>query len=292
MRDSEFSQAATAAAALRYALGRWRCVAAGALARQWALTCCSNATWAVRARSAPVPQVSAPIQNRKFPRPSPPPRPARPRARRRGCHRATASAAQPPPAPASRRRRGTSPAPATAGATATSARASPLQPADSERSRLSTQPKQARTTTVETQSDVLEAGLPRPEMAGAASPRDLQHPAAGVRKSRTAKEIISISFPNIIEINKIFVYRTVARQKPSLTVLYGSFSDRGAAQDALANAAGVAQGFQADLAHGAGDTGRDQAARERLSSSGQREFVRLRQNERRNIGGDTTRCER
>ena len=37
-----------------------------------------------------------------------------------------------------------------------------------------------------------------------------------------------------IEINDIFVYRTVAKQKPSLTVLYGSFEDRRAAQEALA----------------------------------------------------------
>ena len=36
-----------------------------------------------------------------------------------------------------------------------------------------------------------------------------------------------------IEMNKIFVYRTVARQKPSLTVLYGSFGDRREAQQAL-----------------------------------------------------------
>ncbi len=36
-----------------------------------------------------------------------------------------------------------------------------------------------------------------------------------------------------IEINKIFIYRTVARQKPSLTVLYGSFNNHGAAKEAL-----------------------------------------------------------
>jgi MSHA biogenesis protein MshM len=36
-----------------------------------------------------------------------------------------------------------------------------------------------------------------------------------------------------IETNKIFVYRTLAKQKPSLTVLYGSFRDRRAAQEAL-----------------------------------------------------------
>ncbi len=37
-----------------------------------------------------------------------------------------------------------------------------------------------------------------------------------------------------IEINDIFVYRTLAKQKPSLTVLYGSFDSRRAAQEALA----------------------------------------------------------
>ena len=37
-----------------------------------------------------------------------------------------------------------------------------------------------------------------------------------------------------IEINEVFVYRTLAKQKPSLTVLYGSFSDRRAALDVLA----------------------------------------------------------
>ncbi|MCE9639748.1 MAG: AAA family ATPase [Betaproteobacteria bacterium] len=37
-----------------------------------------------------------------------------------------------------------------------------------------------------------------------------------------------------VEINDIFVYRTIAKQKPSLTVLYGSFKDRRSAQEALA----------------------------------------------------------
>jgi type II secretory pathway predicted ATPase ExeA len=37
-----------------------------------------------------------------------------------------------------------------------------------------------------------------------------------------------------VEINDIFVYRTIAKQKPSLTVLYGSFDDRAAALAALA----------------------------------------------------------
>ena len=36
-----------------------------------------------------------------------------------------------------------------------------------------------------------------------------------------------------VEINRVFLYRTIANRKASLTVLYGSFSDRRAAQDAL-----------------------------------------------------------
>jgi MSHA biogenesis protein MshM len=36
-----------------------------------------------------------------------------------------------------------------------------------------------------------------------------------------------------VEMNRVFVYRTMARQKPSITVLYGSFGSLRAAQDAL-----------------------------------------------------------
>jgi len=36
-----------------------------------------------------------------------------------------------------------------------------------------------------------------------------------------------------VEINRVFVYRTMAKQKPSLTVLYGSFDNRRAALEAL-----------------------------------------------------------
>jgi septal ring-binding cell division protein DamX len=38
---------------------------------------------------------------------------------------------------------------------------------------------------------------------------------------------------NLIEMNKIFVYRTTANQKPFLTVLFGSFNSYRAAQEAL-----------------------------------------------------------
>jgi MSHA biogenesis protein MshM len=36
-----------------------------------------------------------------------------------------------------------------------------------------------------------------------------------------------------VEVNKVFLYRTMANRKASLTVMYGSFGDRRAAQDAL-----------------------------------------------------------
>ncbi|MBI3042476.1 MAG: AAA family ATPase [Betaproteobacteria bacterium] len=41
------------------------------------------------------------------------------------------------------------------------------------------------------------------------------------------------SMGKFVEINKVFVYRTVAKQQPSLTVLYGSFSSPRAAREAL-----------------------------------------------------------
>jgi MSHA biogenesis protein MshM len=41
------------------------------------------------------------------------------------------------------------------------------------------------------------------------------------------------SIRNVIEINKVFVYRTTARQRPSLTVLYGSFTSSREAREAL-----------------------------------------------------------
>ena len=62
-----------------------------------------------------------------------------------------------------------------------------------------------------------------------------------------------------VEINDIFVYRTSAKQKPSLTVLYGAFSDRQAANDALGRLPAslkaykpilrTVQGIRAEIAH-------------------------------------------
>jgi MSHA biogenesis protein MshM len=57
------------------------------------------------------------------------------------------------------------------------------------------------------------------QLMGTHDPEQLKDLLNGIRK--------------VIEINKVFVYRTVARQKPSLTVLYGSFDNRRAALEAL-----------------------------------------------------------
>jgi MSHA biogenesis protein MshM len=59
------------------------------------------------------------------------------------------------------------------------------------------------------------------QLLGADNPQQLRNHLNNIRK--------------YVEINDIFVYRTVAKQKPSLTVLYGSYSDRRVAQDALAS---------------------------------------------------------
>ena len=57
------------------------------------------------------------------------------------------------------------------------------------------------------------------QLLGTVNPELLRHHLNDVGKS--------------IDLNKIFVYRTIARQKPSLTVLYGSYNSRRAAQAAL-----------------------------------------------------------
>ena len=54
----------------------------------------------------------------------------------------------------------------------------------------------------------------------------------GANDSEQLREHLS-ALAKFVEINNIFVYRTVARQKPSLTVLYGSFTNPRAAREAL-----------------------------------------------------------
>ena len=54
----------------------------------------------------------------------------------------------------------------------------------------------------------------------------------GTNDPQQLKDLLS-SIGKFIEINKVFVYRTMARQQPSLTVLYGSFSNPREAREAL-----------------------------------------------------------
>ena len=54
----------------------------------------------------------------------------------------------------------------------------------------------------------------------------------GTNDPEQLKDLLN-AMGKVIEINKVFVYRTMARQKPSMTVLYGSFDSRRAALGAL-----------------------------------------------------------
>ena len=54
----------------------------------------------------------------------------------------------------------------------------------------------------------------------------------GIEDERLLKHHLN-DIAKSVESNKVFLYRTIASRKASLTVLYGSFSDRRAAQDAL-----------------------------------------------------------
>ena len=54
----------------------------------------------------------------------------------------------------------------------------------------------------------------------------------GTHDPQQLKNLLN-SMGKFVEINKVFVYRTMATQKPSLTVLYGSFSNSREAREAL-----------------------------------------------------------
>jgi type II secretory pathway predicted ATPase ExeA len=54
----------------------------------------------------------------------------------------------------------------------------------------------------------------------------------GVDNQQQLKNHLNV-IAKYVEINEVFVYRTIAKQKPSTTVLYGSFADRRAAEAAL-----------------------------------------------------------
>ena len=83
------------------------------------------------------------------------------------------------------------------------------------------------------QSDLLEQRLLATERwLAEAQGGTLQHSIAGLERSRTLEKLFR-NPGKYIEIEKVFVYRTLANQQPSLTVLYGAFGSRADAVKSL-----------------------------------------------------------
>jgi septal ring-binding cell division protein DamX len=52
------------------------------------------------------------------------------------------------------------------------------------------------------------------------------------------------SLSKVLDLNRLYVFRTVAQGKPTLTVVYGSYDDRRSAQEALSSLPSVAAAYQ------------------------------------------------
>jgi type II secretory pathway predicted ATPase ExeA len=88
-------------------------------------------------------------------------------------------------------------------------------------------------TATSVESDVLETRLAATEKWLATEPNNLYSiQLLGTPDAMQLKLHLN-ELSKFIEMNKIFVYRTVANGRPLLTVLYGSFSDRRMAQEVL-----------------------------------------------------------
>jgi MSHA biogenesis protein MshM len=82
-------------------------------------------------------------------------------------------------------------------------------------------------------SDLLESRLGATrEWLMSADHTTLSIQLMGTNDPEQLKDLLN-GIGKFVEINKVFVYRTMARQRPSLTVLYGSFDNRRAALEAL-----------------------------------------------------------
>jgi type II secretory pathway predicted ATPase ExeA len=110
-----------------------------------------------------------------------------------------------------------SPAPAAAGAQGTAA----IQPAT------------VTEITAETGADVLENRLAATEKWLATEANNLYSIQLLGTEDPTQLKLHLNDVSKFVEMNKIFVYRTLANGRPLLTVLYGTFSDRRSAQDVL-----------------------------------------------------------
>ncbi len=93
-------------------------------------------------------------------------------------------------------------------------------------------PERAPQTLAE-QSDMLQTRLQVTlDWLSASDPETLSIQLLGSENPQQLRDHLS-TIAKSIEISNIFVYRTLAKQKPFLTVLYGTFSTREAAQSAL-----------------------------------------------------------
>ena len=110
--------------------------------------------------------------------------------------------------------------------------ASPLAPAAGGGAPAVGQARAAETAT-SVESDVLETRLAATEKWLATGPNDLYSIQLLGTPDAAQLRLHLNELSKFIEMNKIFVYRTVANGRPLLTVLYGSFSDRRSAQEVL-----------------------------------------------------------
>jgi hypothetical protein len=88
-------------------------------------------------------------------------------------------------------------------------------------------------TATSVESDLLETRLAATEEWLATQPNNLYSIQLLGTPDATQLKLHLNELSKFIEMNKIFVYRTVANGRPLLTVLYGSFSDRRLAQEVL-----------------------------------------------------------
>jgi type II secretory pathway predicted ATPase ExeA len=83
------------------------------------------------------------------------------------------------------------------------------------------------------ESDLLESRLAATsEWLKTTAPATFSIQLLGTNDPQQLKDLLN-SIGKVIEINKVFVYRTLANKRPSLTVLYGSFGNPREAREAL-----------------------------------------------------------
>ena len=163
-------------------------------------------------RAAPEPAASAPLEKKPAPQPSAVSAPDKP---------ATTAAAEPATRAPAPKAATVSPPKAVSPATSTPPKAK-VTPA--------TQP--VRTKPIDSK-DLLEVRVAATEeWLATEAPKTFSIQLLGTNAPEFLRSHLN-DLAKVVEINKVFVYRTRAKQKPWLTVLYGSFISYRAAQEAL-----------------------------------------------------------